>query len=54
LSSAEAWEAAGQTAHEHVQAFELGAVAESWLRLIRGEPLDGGPAYQLSGAQSAG
>jgi glycosyltransferase involved in cell wall biosynthesis len=54
LSSADAWEAARQTAREQVQSFELGTVAEAWLRLIRGEPLDGGPAYQLSGAQSAG
>jgi hypothetical protein len=52
LSSAEAWEAARQTAHEHVQAFELGAVAEAWLRLIRG-PLasnGAGSAYQLQGS----
>jgi glycosyltransferase involved in cell wall biosynthesis len=54
LSSADAWEAARQTAREQAQSFELGTVAEAWLRLIRGEPLDGGPAYQLSGAQSAG
>ncbi|MGH3252535.1 MAG: glycosyltransferase family 1 protein [Trebonia sp.] len=54
LSSADGWEAARQTANEQVQAFDLGTVAEAWLRLIRGEPLDGGPAYQLSGAQSAG
>jgi len=54
LSSADAWEAARQTAREQAQAFELGTVAEAWLRLIRGEPLDGGTAYQLSGAQSAG
>jgi glycosyltransferase involved in cell wall biosynthesis len=37
LSSADAWEAAGQDAYQEVQAFELGAVAETWLRLIRGE-----------------
>jgi hypothetical protein len=54
LSSAEAWEAARQAAHEHVQGFDLGNVAGAWLRLIRGEPAGGGPAYQLSGAQSAG
>jgi glycosyltransferase involved in cell wall biosynthesis len=54
LSSADAWEAARQTAREQAQSFELGTVAEAWLRLIRGEPLDGGPAHQLSGAQSAG
>jgi glycosyltransferase involved in cell wall biosynthesis len=35
-SSAEAWEAAGQAAHEQVAAFDLGTVAESLLRLIRG------------------
>jgi glycosyltransferase involved in cell wall biosynthesis len=55
LSSADAWEAARQTAREQAQSFELGAVAGAWLRLIRAEPLDGGgPAYQLSGAQSSG
>jgi glycosyltransferase involved in cell wall biosynthesis len=54
LSSADTWEAARQTAYQQVQAFELGGVSAGWLRLIRGEPLDGGPAYQLSGAQSAG
>ena len=36
LSSAEAWEAARQDAHQDVQAFDLGTVAETWLRLIRG------------------
>ncbi len=53
LSSPEAWEAARQTAHEHVQPFELGTVAETWLRLIRGGSPDGsgvGPAYQLQGS----
>ena len=35
-SSAEAWEAAGQAAYEQVAAFDLGTVAESLLRLIRG------------------
>jgi glycosyltransferase involved in cell wall biosynthesis len=54
LSSADAWEAARQTAHEQVRAFDLGTVSEAWLRLIRGGSPDGSPAYQLSGAQSAG
>jgi glycosyltransferase involved in cell wall biosynthesis len=54
LSSAEAWEAARQAAREHVQAFEIGGVAQAWVRLIRGESPNGEPAYQLSGAQSAG
>jgi glycosyltransferase involved in cell wall biosynthesis len=54
LSSPEAWEAARQTAFQQVQAFELGSVADAWLRLIRGGAPDGGEAYQLSGAQSAG
>jgi len=53
-SSAEAWETARQTAHEQVRAIDLGNVAETLLRLIRGEPADGGPAQQLSAAQSAG
>jgi glycosyltransferase involved in cell wall biosynthesis len=53
LSSADAWEAARQAAHEQVQAFDLGTVAEAWLRLIRGGSPDGGgagPAYQLQGS----
>jgi glycosyltransferase involved in cell wall biosynthesis len=54
LSSAEAWETARQSAREHARAFEIGGVADAWVRLIRGESPDGGPAYQLSGAQSAG
>jgi glycosyltransferase involved in cell wall biosynthesis len=49
LSSPEAWEAARQTAHEQVRAFDLGNVAETLLRLIRGES-----AQQLPAAQSAG
>ena len=52
--SAEAWEAAGQAAHEQVRAIDLGNVAETLLRLIRGESAGGGPAQQLSAAQSAG
>jgi len=54
LSSPEAWEAARQTAHEQVRAFDLGNVAETLLRLIRGESADGGPVRQLSGTSSAG
>jgi hypothetical protein len=53
LSSADAWEAARQTAHGQVQAFDLGTVAGSWLRLIRGgSPASAGtdPAYQLQGS----
>jgi hypothetical protein len=52
LSSAEAWEAARQAAREHVQAFEIGGVAQAWIRLIRGSSAnDGaGPAYQLQGS----
>ncbi|MGH3212021.1 MAG: glycosyltransferase family 1 protein, partial [Trebonia sp.] len=53
LSSADAWEAARQTAFEQVQAFELGTVADSWLRLIRGgSQASAGtdPAYQLQGS----
>ncbi len=40
LSAADAWEAARQGAYQDVQAFELGTVAETWLRLIRGDPAD--------------
>ena len=36
LSSPQAWEAARQAAHQDVRAFDLAAVAETWLRLIRG------------------
>jgi hypothetical protein len=53
LSSADAWEAARQTAYEQVQAFELGTVAEAWLRLIRGGAQASAgtdPAYQLQGS----
>ena len=53
LSSADAWEAARQTGHEQVQAFDLGTVAEAWLRLIRGGPVASagtGQAYQLQGS----
>jgi glycosyltransferase involved in cell wall biosynthesis len=55
LDSDEAWRAAGQTAHEQVQAFELGAVCRAWHRLIIGEPAGGeGPAHQLEDARGAG
>ena len=52
IDSDQAWRAAGQTAHEQAQAFELGAVCRAWHRLIRGEQADGqGPAYELEGAR---
>jgi glycosyltransferase involved in cell wall biosynthesis len=52
IDSDEAWRAAGQTAHEQAQAFELGAVCRAWHRLIRGEQADGqGPAHELEGAR---
>jgi glycosyltransferase involved in cell wall biosynthesis len=54
LSSAQAWEAARQDAHRDVLAWDLGTVAETWLRFIRGASPDNGQSYQLSGAQSAG
>jgi glycosyltransferase involved in cell wall biosynthesis len=55
LSSAEAWEDARQAAHEQIRAIDLGPVAESMLRLIRGESPAGtgtgtGQAYQLQGS----
>jgi glycosyltransferase involved in cell wall biosynthesis len=53
LSSAEAWEDARQAAHEQIRAIDLGTVAESMLRLIRGESpasAGAGPAYQLQGS----
>jgi glycosyltransferase involved in cell wall biosynthesis len=52
LSSPDAWEAARQDAHRDVLAWDLGTVAETWLRFIRGaSPADGtGPAYQLQGS----
>jgi glycosyltransferase involved in cell wall biosynthesis len=52
LSSADAWEAARQDAHQDVQAFELGTVAETWLRLIRGGSADS--AAQLEESVSYG
>jgi glycosyltransferase involved in cell wall biosynthesis len=45
FDSDEAWRAAGETAHEQAQAFELDAVCRSWHRLIRGQAPTG-----LSGA----
>jgi glycosyltransferase involved in cell wall biosynthesis len=54
LSSPEAWEAARQDAHRDVLAWDLGTVAETWLRFIRGASPDNGQPYHLSGAQSAG
>jgi hypothetical protein len=55
LSSPEAWEAARQAAHKQVRAFDLGNVAETLLRLIRGESADGvgGMAHQLQGSTSS-
>jgi glycosyltransferase involved in cell wall biosynthesis len=54
LSSPEAWEEARQAAHQQIRAIDLGTVAESLLRLIRGDAAAGRPAYQLSAAQSDG
>jgi glycosyltransferase involved in cell wall biosynthesis len=54
LSDPDAWEAARQAAYEQIRAIDLGTVAETWLRLIRGGAPDGGPARQLSGARTAG
>jgi glycosyltransferase involved in cell wall biosynthesis len=55
LSSAEAWEAARQTAREQVQAFEIGGVAQAWIRLIHGSLAgnEAGPAYQLQGSANS-
>jgi glycosyltransferase involved in cell wall biosynthesis len=55
LSSPEAWEAARQDAHEQVREIDLGNVAESLLRLIRGsspDAADGGPVHELQGSAS--
>jgi hypothetical protein len=55
LSPPEAWEAARQTAHDQVQAFDLGTVSQAWLRLIRGSLTgnEAGPAYQLQGSANS-
>jgi len=53
LSSPAAWEAARQDAHRDVLAWDLGAVAETWLRFIRGaSPAGDGPGapHQLQGS----
>jgi len=47
LDSDAAWRAAGQTAHEQIQAFELTSVCRAWVRLITGEA-----GAQLEGAGS--
>jgi glycosyltransferase involved in cell wall biosynthesis len=49
LSSAEAWDEARQAAHEQIRAIDLGTVAESLLRLIRGDSATTGSEYQLQG-----
>jgi hypothetical protein len=54
LADPDDWEAARQAAHEDVRPFDLRAVCVAWHRLIAGEPVAGGPAYQLSGTSSAG
>jgi glycosyltransferase involved in cell wall biosynthesis len=54
LSSPQAWEEARQAAYEQIRAIDLGTVAESLLRLIRGDSAADKPTYQLSTAQSAG
>ncbi len=53
LSSPEAWEDARQDAHRDVLAWDLGAVAETWLRFIRGASPAGdgtGASPQLQGS----
>jgi glycosyltransferase involved in cell wall biosynthesis len=55
LSAADAWEAARQDAYQDVQAFELGTVAETWLRLIRGDSAgSAASAAQLEGSAFRG
>jgi glycosyltransferase involved in cell wall biosynthesis len=51
LDSDAAWRAAGQTAHEQAQAFELTSVCRAWVRLITGDG-GGDPMHQLEGAGS--
>jgi len=54
LDSDDAWRAAGETAHDHAKAFELGTVCQTWHRLILGEqPAGPGPAYELESSSSA-
>jgi glycosyltransferase involved in cell wall biosynthesis len=50
LSAPDDWESARQAAFKDVQAFDLGAVGQAWLRLVRGE--SGGPSGQLAGSGS--
>jgi glycosyltransferase involved in cell wall biosynthesis len=53
LSSPQAWEAARQDAHRDVLAWDLGTVAETWLRFIRGASPAGdgtGAPHQLQGS----
>jgi len=53
LSSPQAWEAARQDAHRDVLAWDLGTVAETWLRFIRGASPAGdgtGASHQLQGS----
>jgi glycosyltransferase involved in cell wall biosynthesis len=49
LSDPAAWRAAGQVAHEQVQAFELGAVCRTWHALLTADltPASSSPAYEL-------
>jgi glycosyltransferase involved in cell wall biosynthesis len=56
LDSDEAWQAAGRTAHQQVQAFELGAVCRAWHRLILGQPAngEGQTAHELEDARGVG
>ena len=51
LSSPEAWEDARQAAYEQIRAIDLGTVAESLLRLIRGESRAGRPGLPVVGRQ---
>ena len=55
LDSDAAWQAAGQAAHDQIQAFDLTSVCRAWHRLIIGDPADGhGPAHELEDARGAG
>ena len=53
LSTEETWRAAGQTAHEHALAFELGSVCRTWHQLITDGPA-AAPSPQLEGSGSRG